>query len=192
MLGDQSWHAGNTLPACNADIAVRGKHCSSYLDMKYLLYGPISTDLSSLIICNTCISLLMKPLQTNESFRLTPSYDCRDSQLPGQSWERDHFFRAALMRVPSTLCNPNPSDMTSGCSPVTLLEKCYSGRTQHDPITVLGTKEQVSVKMPRIAGKRWTHSWKTAHWRWNLTRKEHFPNLNFFHCLKELPGCNLL
>ena len=179
------WHAVSTPPACNADIALRGKPCSSNLDTKYLLYAPIFTGLNSLIGHNAYISSLMNPLQINESFRLIPSYGCRASQLLGQRRERETTSLRLHWRghpPPYGALAHQTSDMTSGYNPATLLQKRYSGRQRHGPITVSGTKEQVSVKKLSIAGKSWIRLRKTPCWHWSFTWKEHFPNLkrNFF------------
>ena len=79
----------STPPAHTAGRALRGKPCCSDLDMEYLLYVPIFTDLNSLIVHNAYISSPLNPLQINESFGLIPSYSCGDSQLPGQRRETE-------------------------------------------------------------------------------------------------------
>lgn len=112
-----SWAIRAALACCEHTPSMQCRHrskgqsCSSSLDMKYLLYVPVFTDLNSLIVRNAYISSLRNPLQINESFRLIPSYGCRDSQLPGQRGERDLLFKAALTTALSTLRGPNPSNL---------------------------------------------------------------------------------
>lgn len=166
----------------------KGQSCSSSLDVKYLLYVPVFTDLNSLIVRNAYISLLRNPLQINESFRLIPSYGCRDSQLPGQRGERDLLFKAALTTALSTLRGPNPSNLwhdlrvQTSHSPIKMLFwQAMTWPLYHD-ITILGTKEQVSIKTFSILDKSWICLQNISCQRGSCTWKEHFTNLkrNFF------------